>query len=299
MLSTDDRDIAQGGSGGAASMVDSQLTLSVESRLDLRGKHVVLLLAKTAITGAADTEMSLLAEQLAVAGQSAAVRYAYSEQGSPSMREALMGFADEGVAEVLILPLLMPAEPAFRLWISRSVERWIKAASEKPWPRIRIAEPPARAVGTLAWLRGWLESSESSPLAQAPPRAPEGSIVPPQQRRVLVCQGGPCNEAGAAVVWAHLRNEQKRLNLRTTGVGVMTCKTTCLGPCNLAPVMQVFPEGTYYGGVDEQAIDTIVQRHLLDGSVATEYAYAATPERQRLRQNTFASARSTISEASP
>ena len=85
------------------------------------------------------------------------------------------------------------------------------------------------------------------------------------------------------MVWSHLRAEQKRLNLRATGVGVMTCKTTCLGPCNLAPVLQVFPEGTYYGGIDELGVDQIIERHLLGGCVVEELAYAAIPARQPLR----------------
>ncbi|MBA4264470.1 MAG: NADH:ubiquinone oxidoreductase [Comamonadaceae bacterium] len=249
----------------------------------LKGQRVALLLAKASITGAADAEMQRLADQLAATGQVAAVRHAYSEQGSPSLHDCLSGLADEGVDEIVLLPLLLPMEPGFRLWVARAIERWRGAAPLRPWPRVRIAEAPARNNGTAAWLRAWLSDSLNSPFAESPPRSPEGSVVPPQQRRVLVCQGGPCNDAGATVVWAHLRNEQKRLNLRTTGVGVMTCKTTCLGPCNLAPVLQVFPEGTYYGGVDETGIDRIVEQHLMDGCVVEELAYPPVPGRQSLR----------------
>jgi len=249
----------------------------------LKGQRVALLLAKSSITGAADSEMQLLANRLASTGQVVAVRHAYSEQGSPSLRESLTRFADEGVGEVVLLPLLLPMEPGFRLWVSRSIERWCHVEPNRSWPRIRIAESPTQIVGTEAWLQNWLASSMTSPLAESPSRTPAGSVVPPQQRRVLVCQGGPCNDAGAAVVWAHLRNEQKRLNLRTTGLGVMSCKTTCLGPCNLAPVLQVFPEGTYYGGIDEAGIDRIVQRHLIDGCVVDELAYSPVPGRQLLR----------------
>lgn len=250
---------------------------------DLTGQRVALLLAKSAITGAADTEMELLASALASTRIVSAARHAYSEQGSPSMRESLTRFANEGVAEVVLLPLLLPMEPGFRLWVSRSIERWSAAASGPAWPLIRIADAPTQVAGTEAWLQAWLTNSLNSPFAESPPRTPAGSVVPPQQRRVLVCQGGPCNDAGAAVVWAHLRNEQKRLNLRTTGAGVMTCKTTCLGPCNLAPVLQVFPEGTYYGGVDEAGVDRIVQHHLLQGRVVEELAYPPESGRQLLR----------------
>lgn len=250
---------------------------------DLKGQRVALLLTKSSITGAADSEMELLAAKLAATHHVAAVRHAYSEQGTPSLRESLTRFAEEGVAEVVLLPLLLPMEPGFRLWVSRSIERWSTASAHHAWPRIRIADAPARAAGTETWLQAWLNDSLNSPFAESPPRTPAGSVVPPQQRRVLVCQGGPCNDAGATVVWAHLRNEQKRLNLRTTGAGVMTCKTTCLGPCNLAPVLQVFPEGTYYGGVDEAGIDSIVQRQLLQGHVVEELAYHPVPGRQQLR----------------
>lgn len=262
-------------------------TTAIEAHLtkrpDLRGQRVALLLGKAATTGAADTELEFLAKQLAAPCDVAAVRHAYSEQGSPSLREALSQMVVEGVAEVIVLPLLLPMEPGFKLWISRSIERWSGAASPLTWPRIRIANAPAQAAGTHAWLQDWLASNLDSPYAASPPRAPQGSIVPPQQRRVLVCQGGPCNDAGAAVVWAHLRAEQKRLSLRTLGVGVMTCKTTCLGPCNLAPVLQVFPEGTYYGGVDEAGVDRIIEQHLLGGKVVAELAYPAVPARQVLR----------------
>ena len=63
----------------------------------------------------------------------------------------------------------------------------------------------------------------------------------------------------------------------------MTAKSTCLGPCALAPVVQVFPEGTYYGGVTEGAIDRIVEEHLLGDRVVADFAYPPTGRKQRLR----------------
>lgn len=261
----------------------------------LKGQRVALLLAKASITGAADAEMQRLTDQLTATGQVAAVRHAYSEQGSPSLRSSLQALADEGVDEIVLLPLLLPMEPGFRLWVSRAIERWRGLDPQRNWPRVRIASAPAQGEGSRAWLQAWLSESLNSPFAESPPRSPEGSVVPPQQRRVLVCQGGPCNDAGAAVVWAHLRNEQKRLNLRTTGVGVMTCKTTCLGPCNLAPVLQVFPGGTYYGGVDEEGIDRIVQQHLIEGRVVDELSYPPVSGRQHLRMPAEVHAASTDS----
>lgn len=111
------------------------------------------------------------------------------------------------------------------------------------------------------------------------------AIIPAQKRRVLVCQAGPCNHAGAGLVWGYLRNEQKRLDLRNAGEGMMSARTSCLGPCNFAPVEQVFPEGTWYGGVDEAGIDRIVEMHLLQGEVVRELAYEQLPAKQTLRQS--------------
>lgn len=37
---------------------------------------------------------------------------------------------------------------------------------------------------------------------------------------------------------------------------MMRAKTTCLVLSNLAPVMQVFPEGVYYGGVMDDLAHT-------------------------------------------
>lgn len=147
----------------------------------------------------------------------------------------------------------------------------------------RQAAPSVQAL-MRELLAATIRSNDSQLLdtSQVPPT--DGSIVPPQKRRVLVCMGGPCHAAGAAVVWGHLRNEQKRLSLRTAGDGAMSARTSCLGPCSLAPVLQVWPEGTLYGGVDEGAADRIIHNHLMAGEVVGELAYRPTGTKQRLRR---------------
>ncbi len=48
------------------------------------------------------------------------------------------------------------------------------------------------------------------------------------------------------------------------------------------PMMVVHPDGTWYGGVDEAAVDRIVAEHIVDGEVVQ--AYACTPgARQRTK----------------
>lgn len=64
----------------------------------------------------------------------------------------------------------------------------------------------------------------------------------------------------------------------------MSARTSCLGPCNLAPAVQVWPEGTCYGGIDEAGIDRVVDRHLLAGEIVEDLAYRPNGAKQMLRK---------------
>lgn len=249
--------------------------------------RVAILLAKASITGAASREMEELTHQALTNTRFDKVVYAFSEQGSPSLRAVLDGLSDSGdVQEILIVPCMVPMEPGFKTWITAAVQRWqreLVARGGGAVPSVAIAHAPSQSDA----MAGFLQALLDGPASAIPPGqgavAAAGSLIPPQKRRVLVCQGGPCNHAGAALVWGHLRNEQKRLDLRTTGDGTMSARTSCLGPCNLAPVVQVFPEGTWYGGVDEKGVDRIISEHLLQGRPVPGLAYAVVPEKQVLR----------------
>jgi (2Fe-2S) ferredoxin len=210
-------------------------------------------------------------------------RACYSEQGQPSLRDALLSLRNGSHEAVLLVPLVLPLEPGFLNWITRSLKRW-QAEHPGGWPAIRISRDFAGSTLFQPLLETLIKGAAEEP-AIAPDNTVkmEGSLVPAQKRRVLVCEGGACNSAGADVLWGHLRNVQVERKLRVTGDGTMTAKATCLGPCNLAPVLQVFPEGTYYGGVTEQAIDRIVEEHLLGGQVVQDFAYEPTGRKQRLR----------------
>lgn len=47
---------------------------------------------------------------------------------------------------------------------------------------------------------------------------------------------------------------------------VMITKVKCLDQCGRGPVMVVYPEGIWYGGVDEDCARRIVTEHLERGS---------------------------------
>lgn len=249
----------------------------------MQARGAVLLVAKSAFAAAPHKEMQRLAQLASALPGVAAVGFGFTEQGTPSLREALTALRQTGVSDILLVPLMLPVEPSFHVWLNKSLRRW-QAQDASPWPNLRIARSLSESGLLPAVMAELVDSAHAAdPVPPLEKPMPEGSLVPAQKRRVLVCQGAPCNAAGADVIWGHLRNQQERQKLRVTGDGTMTAKSTCLGPCNLAPVLQVFPEGTYYGGVDESAIDRIVSEHLLGGAVVEDFAYQPTGRKQVLR----------------
>lgn len=248
-----------------------------------RGGKAVLLLAKSAFAAAPHREMQRIAAMVGLMPGVTKAHCCFSEQGSPSLRDALRTVSGGSFATIVIVPLVLPMEPSFHNWLTRSLKRW-QAEDGFAWPPVRIARDIAQSLHFEPLLAALVAGTAAEPpVLPDSVRKPESSLVPAQKRRVLVCEGGACNAAGADVIWGHLRNRQVERKLRLTGDGTMTAKSTCLGPCNLAPVLQVFPEGTYYGGVTEAAVDRIVEEHLLGGHVVSDFAYAPTGRKQRLR----------------
>ena len=264
-------------------MMQSTRTGKLDQASAGHGGRAVLLVARSAFAAAPHREMAWIATRAGRLPGVDRADFCFIEQGTPSLLERLLELRREGLAEITLVPLMLPIEPGFRNWLVRCLRRW---QGEVPgrWPRLSIASGPAESPALETLLESVL-TDERVEIIPEPgrPLAVEGSIVPAQKRRVLVCAGRACNEAGADAIWGHLRNCQERRKLRVTGDGVMTAKSTCLGPCSLAPVLQVFPEGTYYGGVTEAAIDAIVEEHLLGGRVVEKHAYPPTGRKQRLR----------------
>jgi (2Fe-2S) ferredoxin len=241
--------------------------------------EAIILFARSAVAAAPLKEMERFRALLA-ARDGRRIVFAFTEQGQPSLRTTLVALAEEGIASALIIAMIVPFEQSMIASLTRSLRRWAAAGSRLPAVRLVpvLGQDDVAAAALAAALGHEATAVDPDSLKTA-----EGSLVPGQKRRVLVCMGGPCNAAGAETLWGHLRNEQDRLKLRIAGGGTMSAKSSCLGPCNLAPVLQVWPEGTYYGGVDEKAIDRIIDDHLLGGKPVDDLSYEPTGQKQILR----------------
>ncbi len=79
---------------------------------------------------------------------------------------------------------------------------------------------------------------------------------------LLVCEHKTCKGRGGKAVVKELKRALKEHDLRER---VMLTKVKCLDLCGRGPVVVVYPEGVWYGGVGEQGAREIVERHVAGG----------------------------------
>ncbi|RJX19508.1 MAG: NADH-quinone oxidoreductase subunit NuoF [Desulforudis sp.] len=79
---------------------------------------------------------------------------------------------------------------------------------------------------------------------------------------VLVCGGTGCVSSGCKAVRDTLIDEIKNRGLEEK---VRVIVTGCLGPCNMGPIVTIYPEGTFYQHVNPDDAVYIVREHLENG----------------------------------
>jgi (2Fe-2S) ferredoxin len=84
---------------------------------------------------------------------------------------------------------------------------------------------------------------------------------------VLVCQHKTCLKQGGKATLKAFKRALKDRHLRDQ---VMVTKIKCLDQCGRGPVMVVYPDGVWYGGVNEEAAREIVSEHLGKGRAVEE-----------------------------
>lgn len=80
-------------------------------------------------------------------------------------------------------------------------------------------------------------------------------------------QKGYCHSKGSVGLVNRFMEE---IEDRDLSGEVMLTNTGCFGICDKGPIVVVYPEGTWYGNVTEDDVETICERHLEGGQVVRE-----------------------------
>jgi (2Fe-2S) ferredoxin len=100
------------------------------------------------------------------------------------------------------------------------------------------------------------------------------------KRHVFLCLGPDCcaPEVGQAA-WDKLKRELKDRGL-SMSTGPNACyrtKVNCLRICTGGPIMVVYPEGTWYGGMTAERIPLFVHEHLEEGRPVEDWIFTRNP----------------------
>ena len=88
-----------------------------------------------------------------------------------------------------------------------------------------------------------------------------------------------CDPDIGAASWDALKGQVRELDLenpsRAQGI-VLRSKADCLRICEQGPILLVWPDGTWYGGVTPERISSILQQHIIQGQPVEEWVLKTT-----------------------
>jgi (2Fe-2S) ferredoxin len=97
-------------------------------------------------------------------------------------------------------------------------------------------------------------------------------------RHIFLCSHGDCAPPEAAAdSWGFLKRRLRQLGLADAQGGVYRSQANCLRICREGPIAVVYPEGVWYRRCTPDALERIIQEHLIGGRPVEELCFARNP----------------------
>lgn len=99
-------------------------------------------------------------------------------------------------------------------------------------------------------------------------------------RHIILCVGESCcSKEQGELAWKALKDQLKErdLSLATGPAACYRTKASCLRVCMGGPVLVVYPEGNWYGGMIAERIPEFIERQIVRGEPIEEWIFAKNP----------------------
>lgn len=189
------------------------------------------------------------------------------------MREA---FA-QGLESLLVVDLEPTSDGAYLDWLRDELGRMAREHAHHPRVWITAQALGRRGLDAQAACASIEQQTRHLPCDQVSAVAsdPDWSKIPEHTRQIFLCTGPRCVRRGALPLWKQLRRQLLERQLIETPGGVLLTRTGCQFPCNLGPLLTVYPDACWYRVRNNQEVQRLVEVHLAGGEVVDDLLISA------------------------